>query len=530
MPTIFPFKPDWKNGIKITHSFKTEVITSRGKQEQRFALRDSERVEITYDTVLSGGDLEYWMAWFARNQQGEFWTPDYTRWAHPAAPLSVGDTEVAFTSLPRWASADGSVFLWDQGEYHRYGVAAVSGNKIVLDTPLTAPWTLESRVHPGFLVRIDQNVRGKIQTNRVGSMKVSLNPVPGTVKYALGPPEYAFNYREVFLTKPNWRTSPDVQLRGFLEDVDFDRGVIGFHSFVGFNQREEKRAYLGKNPTETDRFLQFFQRMKGRQGAFFMPTWEDDLAGAVGSNGGTALTVPGLKFNQTYSGSEVYSAICIFYRDGSVQPVLITDVSDNGSGDTEVSLADPLEQGVSESSVNMVCLLPLWRFAGDGVTIEHVTNTVAQWQSSTLTLPNSSGWPRDFTVPNKHPGGKGLWLRKEIPGNANIVLANEGIDATTGNFTIGAISVGYTTDPDGATSNGVFELRLTFVDAANADISDVSVQADTDSGPVRVSIPPTPIPATTNTIVISEEVIPDDPAHVGAVLGTRIQLGERIWG
>ena len=526
MASIFPFPPDWQNGVREVLGYKTEIITSRGQEEQRIALRQRHRRSIEFEMKLSRGDLQYWTGWAARNHQGEFWFTDRTRWSELAGAHVTGATELTFAELPRWATPNGSVFLWSGSEYTRYGISSTSGNKIVLDVPLTEDWPDGTRAHAGVLVRLDQSVKTRLLTNSAGAARVRLDEVPGTEKPRIGDPEKAFNYHELVLLKPNWRDPIEANLTGNLEVVDYDRGVTGYHSYTTLNFREEKLAFLGRTPEEADSFVQFFERCRGRQRPFFMPTWEDDLAGATGS--GTLLTVPTGRFEQLYNGSDIYRAILVVYSDGTMFPVLIQSVTQNGSSDTEVTLVGALPQPVGPGTVTMVCLLPLWRFAADSITLEHRTNTVSQWTAAVTTLPNATGWPGGFHVPENLPGGQNLWLRNEFFSDAQIDLSALGLDPAATELTLGGSFLGATTTPDGVTANGIARLSFEFRDAADALVGSATQQVDTDAGPARAIIPPVDIPTTTSYVTVIDEAVPDNGGNVGVEMETRIQLGERI--
>ena len=526
MVDTLPFVPDWQNSIRETLGFKTEVITSRNQEEQRIALRPRYRRTVEFDMKLSGGNLQRWLGWVSKNHQGEFWFIDQTRWMELSGNVLMGATELNFTKAPRWATEGSSIFLWTGSEHKRYGVSTITETKIVLDTPLLEAWPDRTRVYASIRFRLDQSIRGRMLTNSAGTIKVKLDQIPGSEKPKTSPPTSAFNYHELFLTKHNWRDPVDLNLSGNLEIVDYDRGVNGFHSFTDINVREEKLAFLGRDPSNTDSFIQFFERCKGRQRPFFMPTWENDLAGATGS--GTVLTIPSSNFEELYGGSDIYRAIFVVYKDGSTFPVLIKSVIQNFASDTEITLADPLPQPVNGNSVTMVCLLPLWRFSSDSITIEHRTNTVAQWTAPMSTLPNSSGWPGGYHVPSEQSGGQNLWLRQEFYNNSIIDLLSMGLDPSAAMLTLGGSFLGATRTPDGVTSNGIVKLTFEFYDAADVLLGSSTNQVDSDFGSARAIIPPTSLPSSTAYIKIIDEAIPDNGSDVGIGLEIRIQLGERV--
>lgn len=386
MPVLFPYEPDWSRPYRVDHAFRTEVIVSRNKREQRIANRVLPRKTYEFSLRLSRGELAEFQGYMAKNQQGDFWLIDWTRFVASTADVIAGASTIELGSVPGWIAAGVQVYLKNGPQRALVQVASVNPTSITLTAPLVLAWPAGARVHHVVRAAMSQSIRARLLTNTVGTVDMSFTAQPGSFHESEPAAPTIFNGRELFLTKPNWATQPSVDLVGFLESVDFDRGVISNYAPVVFNTRRLQMSYLGRDRAAVESFLDVFRRAKGQRGEFYMPTWEPDIDVSIGAApGATQITVPGSDFLSAYAGSPVYKALIIFHNDGSYQARRITSVVASGPN-TRINVFPAWTTAVNAATVRLACLLPVWRFAVDNVSVEWLTNSVGQWQASVQTL------------------------------------------------------------------------------------------------------------------------------------------------
>ena len=114
MAELIPFEPDWQRPFRVEHSYRTEIIVSRGQQEQRIAGRQLPRKTVEYDVKLSRGNLARFHAYLAKNQQGSFWVPDWSRWVSPDATVVTGTDEITVAEVPGWVFPGQQLLLREQ--------------------------------------------------------------------------------------------------------------------------------------------------------------------------------------------------------------------------------------------------------------------------------------------------------------------------------------------------------------------------------------------------------------------------------
>lgn len=199
-----------------------------------------------------------------------------------------------------------------------------------------------------------------------------------------------FNGRELFAVKPNWASAPDVSYESEREVIDYARGRTETFTPIEFLTRVSKFTYTGRSYQDMNLIRQFFERMKGQRGEFYMPTWEDDVAVDFVSPPNTqTIRVAGPQFAADYGGSTVHRAIAVFLRDGTTIYNLVEDifeVDDSDGNDSVIQVQDLWPVEISADTVKSISWLHVWRHATDTLTIEWLTNTVGQCQMTMRTL------------------------------------------------------------------------------------------------------------------------------------------------
>ena len=391
MPTLFPFPHNWSASMKVDVSYKTEIIQSRVMREQRLALRSQPRKQMTLSVSPSGADLRLFLAQMAAQQQTEWIVIETTRAAPLAADLAPGGLSFEFgLTAPAWAVA-GAYCGFEVGKSKvTCQIVGVSGGTVsfsILSGTFTTTIPTGTLVYPGLVGRLSTSIRGNLLTNAVGTFTVVFEADPGInrVETDVAAPA-TFNGKELFLLKPNWQGAPQVTLESMLETIDYDRGRLVHNQPVVWNVETLRLEYLRRNRDEAEALTQFFHRMRGQQGEFYMPTWVNDFDISTGAAAGTTgLTVPGRTIYDLFAGSPVYKSVIVFYRDGSYHVNRVNGITLT-SGDSRLAFASLIPQAISKNTVKLMCWLPAWRLAIDTLSLEWLTRSVAQTQLTMRTI------------------------------------------------------------------------------------------------------------------------------------------------
>lgn len=385
MAILFPFEPDWNSTVRIDHSFRTEIITSRNYREQRIALRLQPRKVYEFTVQGTRGGMARLQAFLSKNLQGEFIVRDPTRFVEIVAQADSGTLQLETDGVPFWAQPGQIVQLVSGAQTALVEIDAVDATDILLTVNLTATWPAGTRVYATFTGSLSQQLRGRLLTNMAGDIPIRFDVNPGSFEEPDGAAVLTYNGRELFLTKPNWGQAPSIEWVGYLESVDFDRGLLERFSPVTFQTRKLQFNYNG-SAEKSETFMQFFRRMKGQRGEFYAPTWEPDIDVSVGAaTTDTFLIVPGSDLFDLYAGSTVYKHLILFFRDGTHAAHEITSIVASGA-DSRVNVSSGWTRDINPDSVRLACFLPVWRFSVDSVAMNWETNTVARWQATMQTL------------------------------------------------------------------------------------------------------------------------------------------------
>lgn len=383
MPFLFPFQPNWNESFKVELSYKTEIIVSRNFKEQRFALRTQPRKQVSFTINPRRGRLSAFMDEFSSQQQAAYVVAEPTRSVVVSTVAMAGDSALYLegAAAPVWAASGAYLVVSGAAGPELVLVDTALPGVLVLDQPLSNDVAAGARVSPGLVGRVSQSLSGQLLTNMTGKFDIDFAADPGlNIVEGVTSAPLAFNGRELFLLKPNWRTSPNFTLEGLLETTDYGRGRVEHFAPVNFNQAGLRLEFLQKTSAEVEALCQFFHRMKGQQGEFYMPTWGDDFDLSIGcAAGASVLDTPGVAKANMLGSSTIYRAAIAFFKDGTYQVNKIATLA-AASGNSRFSFVSPWAKALNDSTVKLMCWLPVWRLAVDTMTLEWPTAVAAQTQ------------------------------------------------------------------------------------------------------------------------------------------------------
>ncbi len=245
--------------------------------------------------------------------------------------------------------------------------------------------TLADPTRPGVLLtgRLTASVTASHPVSRAAEADISFAVEPGSEQSNAGEAQlYVHAGREVFARRPNWANAVDAAFEWPVDQVDFAQGRIATFRPITQGWVTQQATFLGMTPETVAEIEQFFQRMKGRRGEFYMPTWTDDITlAAVAPVDSRALLAAG--------GTAIESreqAIAVRMHDGRWLFRSVTAKTHSGA-DTLISISQPWLFDLRPEDVAMICWMPLFRFASDEVTFEWPVDRAAQMQLSMRSLP-----------------------------------------------------------------------------------------------------------------------------------------------
>ncbi len=438
MTRFWPFAPNWRNSVNVNYEFRTTTLTSRGKREQRIALRDEPRMSFNFLTTVHRDAFQALVREVTQGLSGDWWVMDPTKTIKShggvvsvpnsvfgaAEPVLVDggsvvtDNDTVLTNpsyskaivllkkdLPLdWLFPADKVCLWANGRMEMRTVHSVYDmngalfadreSRIYVDSvPITGKsevvfvrfvedvdfYPAGTRV--GFIRRgwIAPTSTLTMPVNNLAEITVTFNVMPGSEPdQTIESPTTVFNGREIFLKRPNWQETPQDTMEAFREIVDYGKGRIGSFSMADFLPVTRRFTYLGKSRAELESIRQFFLRMTGQQGEFYMPTWTDDITPKIALvSGQNTLWVAGTAFHDAYAEDTIHKALVVVRTNGDMLCRTITSMATN-SGDSVLTLGANWPEDIPLTDIVSVCWLPVWRLMSDTLSVEWLTDEKGQ--------------------------------------------------------------------------------------------------------------------------------------------------------
>lgn len=390
---LWTFQPNWSGGLTETWEYKTEVHTARSGREQRIALRDTPRKSIEFSVVATGDRRRELNRTLDQYQHVEHIVADLPRFVRTTADMGIGTDPVALESIPEWMDTQMLVVLVHGDRMDLRYVEAVNeaDGEVTFAEVNLEEWPAGTKVCFAFSANFDPAITSRRHTVDVVEAAIRFDVAPGREDYVapIAAPETYAN-REVFLFKPNWSETPQITFDRPFESVDFDRGIVERFNPIGYGSRLKRMTFSNRDYAETDALTQFFRRMRGQRGEFWLPTWEEDMLPRNGIGGGTStLRVQGTEILDDYFRSDVFKTFMVLLKDGTRhyrRIVTMFETNDGEGNDTILQLEQSWASTISQDDIMMICWMPCARLASDSLTIQWVTNTKSQFQLTTRTL------------------------------------------------------------------------------------------------------------------------------------------------
>jgi hypothetical protein len=389
---LAPFKPNWRSPVKIDVEFKTDIIVSRSGQEQRRALRAKPRKRLEFTALAYNAKLRLVNEILDSAQTSIIIMPEFTRRGRVVSPMIGGALEaVVDTPVPPWIVPDAAVILGSGERFESRRVDSVVGNIVTFTSASVEPWVAGTLIYPALSGTLAQDLQAKRFTNTTSEIAIVYDVLPGSEETWFSPDVVeTFNGREVFLKKPNWAENPSINYQHEWERVDYGYGVIARYHPIDFSTRLYRATYVGRTGHEAHAIREFFERMKGQRGEFYMPTWESDIIIKVPAQAATnTLRVSGTGLVSAYRESTVRKAVAVFLRDGTRYLNVVAEVfehSDELGRDSVVNCVSPWPTTFNPSDVLFISWMPVWRHATDILSMQFLTGEVAQIQLTLKTL------------------------------------------------------------------------------------------------------------------------------------------------
>lgn len=388
----WPFAVNWKRPFKVNYQFETEILTSHSGKEQRRSVLQEPRKSLEFSLVIRDSlHFENFRRLMMKTHTDLWILPEVTRRATLSSGIAEGGQSFTLATVPTWVQVNAIVVLQQSGQSELHTIDTVVGNTITIKSPVVNDWATGAILSPGLSCHIQAQVNTRVHTDSVGEVTLQADVLPGSEPIPfVGTAGLTLKGREVFLKKPNWARGIQRSDQHTYETVDFGAGRVAHYAPVDFATIVQQMDYVNKDSTQAGELIDFFHRMRGRRGEFYMSNRDRDMTLVEPITlGATVLRMKDQELFTYYNEEPTRAAILIQLKNQTVLAHTVTgmvQVNDGNGSDTLVTLGEPVDQVVALDDVDRISWLMVWRLGSDSLTMEWLTDQVAQTRLSMQSL------------------------------------------------------------------------------------------------------------------------------------------------
>lgn len=375
---VWSFAPNWSQSVLETLEFKTNVLVSEVRVEQRVSRRLTPRKYLEASFLIHSENRQYFQSLIKQHGASLWMIPLWHEVGKLTAAVSIGIDTLNLDT--RWCEyrVGGHVVLRDRRNARVWEVLeieAVTDSSLTLISNTEKAWTIgNTYVYPGVLAALTDTVAGSKKLAGVFDMRSKfavrqINHFPSNWAPAL------YKELEVFDQRPDDSQDLTFEYQRAVETIDSE---IGIPKQIDVSQRAIlKFAYRWtfSGREENYNVRRFLYWMRGRQKSCWIPTFMEDLtlASAVGS-GDDLLTIS----NIGYTANEVidlWKDLRIQLRNGTVIYTRITAAVEIDANTEELTLENPITPGFSVADVVAISYMTVLRLDQDSIEIDHSTDS-----------------------------------------------------------------------------------------------------------------------------------------------------------
>lgn len=388
---IWNVEPNWGEPLREKFSYKTDVIVSYNKNEQRRGFMSQPRRSFSHMATPSYALLSTMRNVLYAMHNKPILCPIWWQSIRLRESLIKGATRLKCVDLSGvdTLQAGATIILWNNPFDYEFGVIdSIDGNDIVLQTSVARTFYATAICYPSVDIRFDPTVTSTNMTSAVSFMDISADIIgkQNNIGKLSGHEDglEMLNGAEVLTKRPNWsdeiveRNQSDVTIidYGFGAKAWFNRGVPSMAS--------RELTFVARSRVETAWWRRFIQRQKGQLKSFYVPTETKDLVvvNDILSTVNRKVPIPKAIVVEDYRVSSMLkkadnrSFLRIRTKDNSYFFTIerIEKLGENA----RIHVKEEIPVSILKEDITSACFVQRMRLASDDVEIEHVSSTVAK--------------------------------------------------------------------------------------------------------------------------------------------------------
>jgi len=374
VPELWPFPV--RQPIAQVLEWETEVLASR-EAEQRIAMRPAPRELLTYRHLLDAAGMAKAEMLVRAGSTGSWHLPIWSQASRPGIAVAASDTTLLLdTTLADYRGPGHAVVAADGGEAHLVEVAVVLSDRLELAAAagVDIPDAIVAPARPAILI-------GSVEIERrrqgLGIVSAPFAVTDGTDLGASSFPSHAG--LEVVTDPTVLRQRLDDVLGQAIEYVDNGSGPIAIEPERAHLQRRSTITLVDYGAQKRWKRLRWLHTLRGRQRAFWLPTWGRELVlqATVGAGDTGVAVAPVLADPAAWIGRHV-----MFDLGGGPVFREVTGATFDALGH-RLSIAAPGQPIPADTQVH---LLIRARLDSDRVELSH-TATQTEMRAAVIEIP-----------------------------------------------------------------------------------------------------------------------------------------------
>lgn len=381
---VWPFRPDWSDGITERLEWLTDVLPAYDGSEQRVRLRDHGRRGIEYAFLAAGHDARLLhsltFGWGGRLYcLPVWWEADFLPAGIAAGATSVTVTDAALKDY----RAGGLVVFWrETGFTEAVEILSVVGDTVHLKLPLANTFPPGARVCPAVLARLTGETPYTHVTDRIVTGRVRFDVDGG---YDRAPAEIGpiWEGYAVLDERPDRADDVAETWARTLAILDNLTGIVAVDDTSGAPIIRRTYTWTLAGRQAIDRWKRWAAARAGRANALWLPTFADDLELVLAAGSGdTALRVRNTLSARYVGAHPLRAAVRIELHDGQVFHRRVTGITELDADTESIGLDSALGLTVDPADVRRMMWMGLARLEADALEIHYLTDSLAQLQAT----------------------------------------------------------------------------------------------------------------------------------------------------
>lgn len=286
---VWPFLPNWSDGVRERLSWATVVMTSETGSEQRYSSRLSPRREFEAKFNPVEGERTFMDLFLSELGGQEMMIPLWHDRHRLTAPIDAGDNRVdCDTAYGEFTDGGMALVIGADAWGHKtVRINAVDGTGFSLAVNADFSWPIGGVIVPLRRSRIDLQPSMTNITDSVGEITLRFilnqaNDIPDQGAWS----GLVYNTYPVMTIPTEWSKGVDIGFSRITEMEDNGTGIAFIRDIAERAFRTKTHTWHRVGKQQNWEFRQFLYRMGGRRSPMWFPTGASDLVATVQANAG----------------------------------------------------------------------------------------------------------------------------------------------------------------------------------------------------------------------------------------------------